>query len=265
MGRWRNYLPFATNRFAVIRSPLIWAVPASFLCSSREAVIRNTGIRSTGHLEAKSSFATCQRKVLSQFLNSLLPLGFLLSGGVKCTCLRALLWSGMIPCVWSIQAASDHTVITVVYIQQHKCLFIYFLYIRRVLQREAPPPFTLPHSAPWSNTFFSYFFFFFNFWLCWVFVAAHRFSLVAASGGYSSLQCIDFSLWCLLFLQSTGSRAHGLSGCSSGLNCSMVCGIFLDQGSNLCPLHWQADSQPLNHQGSPLFQFLKFYWSTVDL
>ena len=24
------------------------------------------------------------------------------------------------------------------------------------------------------------------------------------------------------------------------------------QGPNLCPLHWQADSQPLCHQGSPL-------------
>ena len=28
-------------------------------------------------------------------------------------------------------------------------------------------------------------------------------------------------------------------------------GIFPDQGSNPCPLHWQADSQPLRHQGSP--------------
>ena len=27
------------------------------------------------------------------------------------------------------------------------------------------------------------------FWLCWVFVAACRLSLVVASGGYSSLQC----------------------------------------------------------------------------
>ena len=37
-----------------------------------------------------------------------------------------------------------------------------------------------------------------------------------------------------------------------GLNCSAACGIFPDQGANLCPLHWQADSQPLRHQGSPL-------------
>ena len=28
-------------------------------------------------------------------------------------------------------------------------------------------------------------------------------------------------------------------------------GILLDQGSNPCLLHWQADSLPLNHQGSP--------------
>ena len=27
-----------------------------------------------------------------------------------------------------------------------------------------------------------------------------------------------------------------------GLSCSVACGIFLDQGLNLCPLHWQADS-----------------------
>ena len=27
--------------------------------------------------------------------------------------------------------------------------------------------------------------------------------------------------------------------------CPVACGIFLDQGSNPCPLHWQADSYPL--------------------
>ena len=31
---------------------------------------------------------------------------------------------------------------------------------------------------------------------------------------------------------------------------STTCGIFPDQGSNPCPPHWQADSQPLRHQGS---------------
>ena len=38
-----------------------------------------------------------------------------------------------------------------------------------------------------------------------------------------------------------------------GLSCSAACGILPDQGSNPCPLHWQADSQPLCHQGSPVF------------
>ena len=36
------------------------------------------------------------------------------------------------------------------------------------------------------------------------------------------------------------------------LSCSGARGTLLDQGSNLCPLHWQADSQPRRHQGSPL-------------
>ena len=50
--------------------------------------------------------------------------------------------------------------------------------------------------------------------------------------------------------------AHGLQSAGSlfvvhGLSCSTACGIFPDQGSNPCPLHWQVDSQPLRHQGSP--------------
>ena len=36
-----------------------------------------------------------------------------------------------------------------------------------------------------------------------------------------------------------------------GLGCSVACGIFLDQGSNPCLLHWQVDSLPLSHQESP--------------
>ena len=35
------------------------------------------------------------------------------------------------------------------------------------------------------------------------------------------------------------------------LSCCAACGIFADQGLNLCLLHWQADSLPLSHQGSP--------------
>ena len=75
---------------------------------------------------------------------------------------------------------------------------------------------------------------------------------------------MGFSLWLLLLLLSMGSRAHGLSlfvvpwlwGIGSivvayGLSCFVACGIFPEQGSNLCLLDWQVDSLPLSHQGSP--------------
>ena len=42
---------------------------------------------------------------------------------------------------------------------------------------------------------------FIYFWLRWVFVAARGLSLVAASGGYSSLWCVGFSLQWLLVVE----------------------------------------------------------------
>ena len=82
-------------------------------------------------------------------------------------------------------------------------------------------------------------------------------SLVEASGGHSSSRCAGLSpLWPLL-LPSTGSRHSGSVVVAHGSSCSAACGIFPDQGSNPCPLHWQEDSQPLHHQGSPIFSFLR--------
>ena len=54
-------------------------------------------------------------------------------------------------------------------------------------------------------------------------------------------------------LSNCGSRARraGSVIVAHGPSCAAACGIFPDQGLNLCPLHWQADSQPLRHQGSP--------------
>ena len=119
-----------------------------------------------------------------------------------------------------------------------------------------------------SLLFVSIFFFSFLFWLHWVFVAARGLSLVAVSGGHSSLWCGGFSLRWLLLLWSTGSRHSGFSSRSTrasvvvalgsvvvalgfqsavsvvvvhGLSCSAACGIFPDQGLNPCPLHCQAD------------------------
>ena len=56
-------------------------------------------------------------------------------------------------------------------------------------------------------------------------------------------------MWPLL-LRSTGSRCAGSVVVAHRPSCSTACGIFPDQGSNPCPLHQQADSQPLHHQGS---------------
>ena len=95
------------------------------------------------------------------------------------------------------------------------------------------------------------FYLFIYLWLCWVFVSMRGLSLVAASGGHSSSRCTGLSLSRPLLLRSTGSRCAGSVVVVHGLSCSAACGIFPDQGSNPCPLHWQADSQPLHHQGSP--------------
>ena len=86
-------------------------------------------------------------------------------------------------------------------------------------------------------------------WLCWVFVSVRGLSLVAASGGHSSSRP--------LLLRSTGSRRAGSVVVAHGPSCSAACGILPDQGSNPCGLHWQADSQPLRHRGSPSLNVFK--------
>ena len=58
---------------------------------------------------------------------------------------------------------------------------------------------------------------FIYFWLCWVFVAARGLSLVVASGGYSLLRCVGFSLLWPLLLQNMGSRCVGSVVVAHGL------------------------------------------------
>ena len=72
---------------------------------------------------------------------------------------------------------------------------------------------------------------------------------------------------CCLFAQSfvrllchtdcspRGSSVRGILQARTLEWVAMPCllqGIFLTQGLNLCLLHWQVDSFPLGHQGSPL-------------
>ena len=117
---------------------------------------------------------------------------------------------------------------------------------------------------------FLYFFFFnlfiYYLWVCWVFVSVRGLSLVAASGGHSSSRCAGLSLSRPLLLRSTGSRHAGPAIVALGPSCSAAYGILPDRGSNPCPPRWQADSQPLRHQGSPnffLYKFIYFWLSWV--
>ena len=118
-----------------------------------------------------------------------------------------------------------------------------------------------PGLGNWNMTeSLDLFFFFFNlfiylFLLCSVFVSVRGLSLIAASGGHSSSRCAGLSPSRPLLLRSTGSRRAGSAIVAHGPSRSVACGIFPDQGPNPCPLHWQADSQPLRHQGSPWTYF----------
>ena len=73
-------------------------------------------------------------------------------------------------------------------------------------------------------------------------------------------------------MQSAGPRRAGFGGWGSqaqwlehmgsiivayGLSCSAACGIFPDQGSNLCLLNWQENSYLLCHEGSPKLLFIE--------
>ena len=64
-------------------------------------------------------------------------------------------------------------------------------------------------------------------------------------GGFSRCRAQPLGAWASVV------AARRLSSMVHGLRCSATCGIFLDQGSNPCPLHWQVDSYPLYHQGNP--------------
>ena len=110
-------------------------------------------------------------------------------------------------------------------------------------------------------SFFKLFIYLVYFWVHRVCCRMWAFS-ITAGGGHSSLRCTGFSLPCLLLFWSTESRHTGFSSCGSWAlecrlsscgtrACSVACGVILDQASNLCPLHWQSESLPLSHQGSP--------------
>ena len=111
-------------------------------------------------------------------------------------------------------------------------------------------------------------FFFNNFWLHWACTALGRLSrVVAVEATHCSISCCraqapgheGFSKQCsasvaaVLSLGTCSAQPQYLQ-CSASVavahrpSWSTACGIFPDQGSNLCPLQWQVDSYPPHHQ-----------------
>ena len=80
-----------------------------------------------------------------------------------------------------------------------------------------------------------------------VFVATLGLSLAAESEDYS------LAVLSRLLTAVASPGAGASAAVPRGLNYPESCGIFLDQGLNSCPLHWQEASWPLDHQGSPEF------------
>ena len=113
-----------------------------------------------------------------------------------------------------------------------------------------PFSFKLCRNHPW-------FLFLKQFFLCWCFVAALGFSLVAASRGYSLVPVHGLLIVMASLIVEHGSSAWASVGVAHGLSCFAACGIFLEQGLNPCLLHWPVDSLLLSHQGSPNRAFVK--------
>ena len=95
------------------------------------------------------------------------------------------------------------------------------------------------------------------FWLHWVFVASCRLSLIVASRGHSAVAMCRLltgfsccraqalgtlaSFSCLALRKVTQKLWHVESSRKESDSVAVACGIFMDQGSNLCPLSWQEE------------------------
>ena len=103
------------------------------------------------------------------------------------------------------------------------------------------------------------------FWLGAVFVAVRSFlfgerGLLFSCGVWAS--SVAASLWSMGF-RTPGLYSTGSIAVVNQLSCSAACGIFPDRGSNPCLLHWQGDSLPLSHQGSPSQRFHHLFKPTL--
>ena len=107
------------------------------------------------------------------------------------------------------------------------------------------------------------------FWPCWVFAAAQAFLWLWRAGatlqGGAQISCCRGFSCCGAPGQPSIAAAHGVSSgslapthrlksCGTRLTWFTAGGVFLDQESKPCMLHWQADSLLLSFQGSHLWE-----------
>ena len=79
-------------------------------------------------------------------------------------------------------------------------------------------------------------------WL-WQVGATHHCAVQASHcGGFSCREAQALDTWASVVV-------------ARDLGYPTTCAIFPDQPSNSCPLRWQVDSLPLDHQGSPKDNF----------
>ena len=67
-------------------------------------------------------------------------------------------------------------------------------------------------------------------WLCWAFSSCWEQWLLFTA------------MWGLLIEVASCVALKGQEGSAQGVSCPLACGIFLEQGPSLYPLHWQEDS-----------------------
>ena len=93
------------------------------------------------------------------------------------------------------------------------------------------------------------------FWLCWIFIAACRLSLVAESR--AAVGCDAQTSHCSGF-SCPGTRPLGLVASAlvpCGITGPMVCEVFPDQGLNPSMQHWKVFFLIIGLRGEPLQLF----------
>ena len=93
-------------------------------------------------------------------------------------------------------------------------------------------------------------FFSFNFWLCWIFVAAYRLSLVSAGRGYSLVAVPGFLIVVALLVAEHGFPSEGSVVLGHRLSCWGMWNLPRPGIEPVSPA-LQVDPLPLDHPGSP--------------